>query len=173
MNTENKLISLDELIQRLIELREIAGQDCQVVCGKSFDSTKEQLSITMVSLDSCPQTKAKQVSILVEPKISAEERHSAFLEWQTKQFKRAFEGEKQYEYSCFETTYKCGRKPHWNVGDTLAYYEFYSDREGEHILGKITKVEFDEEQCDWFYTFEDGSVYDEQSLLEEQTYKKN
>lgn len=172
MDTENKLIGLDGLIQRLTELREIAGQDCQVVCGKSFDSIKEQLFITMVSLDSYPQTKVKQVAILVEPKISAEERRSAFLEWQTKQFKRSFEGEKEYEYSCFETTYKCGRKPHWNVGDTLAYYEFYSDREGVHILGKVIKVEFDEEQCDWFYTFEDGSVYDEQSLLEDQTYKK-
>ena len=93
MNTENKLISLDGLIQRLTELREIAGQDCQVVCGKSFDSTKEQLSITMVSLDLCPQTKAKQVAILVEPKRSAEERHSDFLEWQKEQFKRAFVGE--------------------------------------------------------------------------------
>ena len=48
-----------------------------------------------------------------------------------------------------------------------------SDREGECVLGKVTKVEFDEEQCDWFYTFEDGSICDEQSLLEEQTYKKN
>ena len=94
MNIENKLISLDELIQRLTELREIAGQDCQVVCSKSFDSAKEQLFITMVSLDLCPQTKAKQVAILVESKMSAEEWDSAFLEWQNKQFKRAFVGEK-------------------------------------------------------------------------------
>ena len=79
----------------------------------------------------------------------------------------------QPEHSCIESVYQCGKKPHWNVGDTLAYYEFYSDREGECVLGKVTKVEFDEEQCDWFYTFEDGSVYDEQSLLEDQTYKKN
>ena len=80
---------------------------------------------------------------------------------------------KQPEYSRLETIYQCGKKTHWSIGDTLAYYEFYSDREGECVLGKITKVEFDEEQCDWFYTFEDGSVYDEQSLLENQTYKKN
>ena len=77
------------------------------------------------------------------------------------------------ECSCIESVYQCGKKPHWNVGYTLAYYEFYSDREGECVLGKVTKVEFDEEQCDWLYTFEDGSIYDEQSLLEEQTYKKN
>ena len=70
-------------------------------------------------------------------------------------------------------TCKDEQKPHWNVGDTLAYYGFYSDREGECVFGKVTNVEFDEEQCDWFYTFEDGSVYDEQSLLEDQTYKKN
>ena len=80
---------------------------------------------------------------------------------------------KQPEYSCLKTIYQCGKKPHWDIGDTLAYYEFYSDREGEFILGKITKVDFNEEQCDWSYTFEDGSLYYEQSLLEEQTYKKN
>ena len=79
----------------------------------------------------------------------------------------------QPEHSCIKSVYQCGKKPHWNVGDTLAYYGFYSDREGECVLGKVTKVEFDEEQCDWFYTFEDGSLSDEQSLLEDQTYKKN
>ncbi len=79
----------------------------------------------------------------------------------------------QPDHSYSETIYHCGRKPYWKVGDILAYYEFYSDREGECVLGKVTKVEFDEEQCDWFYTFEDGSVYDEQSLLKEETYKKN
>ena len=79
----------------------------------------------------------------------------------------------QPEHSYIESVYRCGKKPHWNIGDTLAYYEFYSDREGEYVLGKVTKVKFDEEQCDWFYTFEDGSVYDEQSLLEDETYKKN
>lgn len=80
---------------------------------------------------------------------------------------------KQPEYSYFKTTYQCGKKPRWNIGDTLAYYEFYTDREGEHVLGKVTKVDFDKEQCDWFYTLEGGSVYDEQSLLEDETYKKN
>ena len=39
MNTDNKLTTLDGLIQRLTELREIAGKDCTVVFGKSFDST--------------------------------------------------------------------------------------------------------------------------------------
>ena len=76
----------------------------------------------------------------------------------------------QPEHSCFE--YKCGKKPYWNVGDTLAYYEFCSDREGEHILGKVANVRFDDEQSDWIYTFEDGSLYDEESLLEEKIYKK-
>lgn len=79
----------------------------------------------------------------------------------------------QPEHSYIESVYRCGKKPHWNIGDTLAYYEFYSNREGECELGKVIKVKFDEEQCDWFYTFEDGSVYDEQSLLEDETYKKN
>ena len=76
------------------------------------------------------------------------------------------------EYSYFETIYKCGKKPHWNVGDTLAFYEFYSDREGENILGKVAKVEVNEEVDDWLYTFEDGSIYDEETLLNEETYKK-
>ena len=80
---------------------------------------------------------------------------------------------KQPEYSYLETVYRCGKKPRWNIGDILAYYEFYSDREGECVLGKITKVDFDEEQCDWIYTFEDGGVCNEQTLLEEETYKKN
>ena len=80
---------------------------------------------------------------------------------------------KQPEYSYFETIYHCGKKPRWSIGDTLAYYEFYSDREGEHVLGKVTKVDFDKEQCDWFYTFENGDSCDERSLLEEEIYKKN
>lgn len=73
-----------------------------------------------------------------------------------------------------ETTYKCGRKPHWNVGDTLAYNAFYSDRESECVWGKVVKIEFDDEEkrCDWFYTFEDGIGVYEKLLLEEQTYKK-
>jgi len=79
---------------------------------------------------------------------------------------------KQPEYSCSETIYKCGKKPHWNIGDILAYYEFYSDREGECVLGKVINVELNEEQGDWFYTFEDGDQYYEASLLENETYKK-
>ena len=79
---------------------------------------------------------------------------------------------KQPEYSCFETIYKCGKKPHWNIGDMLAYYEFYSNREGECVLGKVINVELNEEQGNWFYTFEDGDQYDEASLLENETYKK-
>ena len=85
---------------------------------------------------------------------------------------------KQPEYSYFEITYLYGKKHHWDIGDTLAYYEFCSDREGEHTLGKVTKVDFDKEQRDWFYTFENGSILDEQTLLEietirKETYKKN
>lgn len=82
----------------------------------------------------------------------------------------------QPEHSCIENAYQCGKKPHWNVGDTLAYRVFYSDREGECVWGKVTKIEFDDEEkdrCDWFYTFEDGIGVYEQLLLEEQTYKKN
>lgn len=79
----------------------------------------------------------------------------------------------QPEHSIIETIYICGKNPHWSVGDILAYYEFTSDCEGEIVLGKITKVELDEEYDDWLYTFEDGFQYDEESLLNDETYKKN
>lgn len=81
--------------------------------------------------------------------------------------------DEQPEYSFIETIYRCGKNPRWNIGDTLAYYEFTSDSEGEFVLGKVTNVEFDKEYEDWLYTFEDGSQYDEESLLSDKTYKKN
>ena len=77
------------------------------------------------------------------------------------------------EYSFIETIYRCGKKPNWNIGDTLAYYKFTSNEEGEIVLGKITNVELDEEYEDWFYTFEDGYQVEEESLLINETYKKN
>ena len=76
------------------------------------------------------------------------------------------------EYSHFETTYICGSKPHWNVGDILAFYESYSDREGEVLLGEVIDVKFDEEFGDWDYTFKDGYQTFEETLLSEKTYKK-
>ena len=79
----------------------------------------------------------------------------------------------QPEYSRIEIVYQCGKKPHWNIGDTLAYYVFRSDRECEYVLGKVTKIEFDEEISDWFYTFENGRCCFERFLLEEQMYKKD
>lgn len=81
----------------------------------------------------------------------------------------------QSEHSRIESIYQCGKKPRWNVGDTLAHHVFYSDRRGECVWGKVVKIEFDDEEkrCDWFYTFEDGIGVYEELLLEEQTYKKN
>lgn len=149
----NELMTLDGLIQRLTELRENAGTDCPIIIGKSFDSTKEQLTITMVSLDLYPQAKKQEVAILVEPKSYIEKKE-------------------QPEHSFIATIYRCGKNPHWSIGDTLAYYEFTSDCEGEIVLGKVTNVEFDEEYDDWLYTFEDGDQCDEESLLNYETYKK-
>ena len=80
--------------------------------------------------------------------------------------------EEQPEYGYLSTEYVPGRKPKWNVGDVLAYYICTSNEEGEYPLGKIVNVKFDEEDG-WVYTFEDGSVWDEQSLFEEGAYKKN
>lgn len=82
------------------------------------------------------------------------------------------EQEEQPEYGYLSTEYVQGRKSRWNVGDVLAKYICTSNEEGEYPIGKIVNVEFDEEDG-WVYTFEDGSVWDEQSLVEEEAYKKN
>jgi len=80
--------------------------------------------------------------------------------------------DEQPEYGYLSTEYVHGRKPRWNVGDVLAHYICTSNEEGEYPLGKIVNVEFDEEDG-WVYTFEDEGTWDEQSLVEEEVYKKN
>lgn len=80
--------------------------------------------------------------------------------------------DEQPEYGYLSTEYIHGKKSRWNVGDVLAYYVCTSNEEGEYPLGKIINVKFDEEEG-WVYTFEDESVWDEQSLVEEEAYKKN
>ena len=80
--------------------------------------------------------------------------------------------EEQPEYGYLSTEFVHGKKPKWNVGDVLAYYICTSNEEGEYPLGKIVNVEFDEEDG-WVYTFDDESTWDEQSLFEEDAYKKN
>lgn len=80
--------------------------------------------------------------------------------------------DEQPEYGYLSIEYVHGKKPRWSVGDVLAYYICTSNEEGEYLLGKIVNVEFDKEDG-WVYTFEDGSTWDEQSLVEEETYKKN
>ena len=82
------------------------------------------------------------------------------------------QSDEQPEYGYLSTEYVHGRKPRWGVGDVLAYYICTSNEEGEYPLGKIVNVEFDEEDG-WVYTFEDESTWDEQSLLEVETYKTN
>lgn len=59
-------MTLDGLIERLTEIRELAGCDCPIVLGKSFDSRKERLKLTMVSFDSMADGSNKQVAMLVE-----------------------------------------------------------------------------------------------------------
>lgn len=75
------------------------------------------------------------------------------------------------EYGYIQNDYVLGKKPRYNVGDVLAYYECNSNEEGERIIGKIANIELDNEE-DWVYTFEDGSTLDEQGLIEEGIYKK-
>lgn len=91
------------------------------------------------------------------------------IEWLEKQKEQPDE---QPEYGYLSTKYVHGREPRWSVGDVLAYYICTSNEEGEYLLGKIVNVEFDEEDG-WVYTFEDKSIWDEQSLVEEEAYKKN
>ena len=63
---DNKLMTLDGLIERLTELRELAGKDCPIVLGKSFDPQKERMKFTMVSLDSYPKSGKHYVAFLAE-----------------------------------------------------------------------------------------------------------
>jgi len=74
------------------------------------------------------------------------------------------------EYGYFETIYHKGAKPIWKVGDVLAIYEFYSDREGELIFGKV--IEVIEEEHDWIYVFEDGGRIEEATLIQNEAYVK-
>lgn len=80
--------------------------------------------------------------------------------------------QEQPEYGYLSTEYIHGKKPRWNVGDVLAYYMCTSNEEGEYVIGKVSNVEFDDEEG-WLYTFENEDVYDEQFLVEEGVYKKN
>ena len=79
---------------------------------------------------------------------------------------------KQPEYSCTQSIYHRGKKHYWNIGDILAYYYYSSDCEGEHIIGQIVDIKIDEEQDDWVYTFENGRIYYEEELLENDIYVK-
>lgn len=75
-------------------------------------------------------------------------------------------------YGYIEEVYHRGKDPLWNVGTTLAQYEFYSDREGELVLGEITDVKLDETGEVWLYTFKDGGFAYENDLLSEEAYIK-
>lgn len=74
------------------------------------------------------------------------------------------------KHSYFEYVYHRGIEPIWKVGDKLAYYEFYSDYEGEIELGTITNIELDEECDDWLYTFDNSNQDFEEDLLNSETY---
>lgn len=62
----SNLMTLDGLIQRLTELREEAGTDCPIILGKSFDSKKERMKLTMVSLDNNPMKRTQYVAMLAK-----------------------------------------------------------------------------------------------------------
>ena len=68
--------------------------------------------------------------------------------------------------------YVCGTSPLFSVGDVLAIYEFYHDYEGEMVLGKVKNISFDEDYDDWLYELDDGDFYCENTLLEDEAYRK-
>lgn len=67
-----------------------------------------------------------------------------------------------------------GEKPRFKVGDILAYHFCFNDSEGEGFYGEITKIEWDYNYCDWFYTFKDktNDDYDasEESIVSDECY---
>lgn len=79
------------------------------------------------------------------------------------------------KHSYFETIYHCGAEPLWKVGDILATYECYSDREGEYVYGEVIDVKNGEN--DWIYTMKgDFGEYEdvcEKELISQKAYKKN
>ena len=80
------------------------------------------------------------------------------------------------KHSYFETVYHCGTEPMWKIGDVLAIYEFYSDREGEYVYGEVIGVKHDEAHNDWIYTMKgDFGGYEdiyEKELISQEAYKK-
>ena len=84
------------------------------------------------------------------------------------------EAQRTPEHGCHQ--WCRGKEPRWKVGDILAYYECYSDYEGEQILGEIIRVEISEND-DWVYVFRDDEDEDgeygcsEESLVNDECYK--
>lgn len=80
--------------------------------------------------------------------------------------------EEKPEHGFVESCYVCGKKPNWNVGDTLMYQEFASDHEGVYEIGKVKEVVLDECIDEWVYTFEDGHKETEYELLSVDVFRK-
>ena len=78
--------------------------------------------------------------------------------------------DEQPEHSKIVETYIVGKNPKWKVGDTLAYYDLTTDREGEQPLGKIASIEYDEYLEDWVYVFDNNSSELEETLLDIEAY---
>lgn len=91
-----------------------------------------------------------------------------FTSEQYEEMRNFLEAQRPKEYG--HSTWNAGTKPKWKVGDILAWYEYSSDHEGEHIIGEITNAEFYDEYQDWFYTFDNGTGDTEESLDSEECY---
>lgn len=89
---------------------------------------------------------------------------------------KEIETTKVSKHSYFEAVYHCGTEPMWKIGDILAIYEFYSDREGEYVYGEVIDVKNDETHDDWIYTIKGDlggyEVIYEKDLINQEAYKK-
>ena len=121
---------------------------------------------------SCPAN--TQVEAICDNKIHAYKEILSFLDALEV---KDIETPKVPKHSYFETIYHCGTEPMWKIGDILAIYEFYSDREGEHVYGEVVSVRNDETYDDWIYTMKsDSGEYEdiyENELISQQAYRKN
>lgn len=97
---------------------------------------------------------------------------SPFTEEQYKEMNAFLDANRMPERGC--NKWCMGEKPRWKVGDYLAYYELYSDYEGEGFYGEIVRIEKDDDFGDWLYTFKDEEgeyAISEESLYDNDCYQ--
>lgn len=183
-----QLIDAEKLKQE-IEKRIKSAESCPFIeaefGAEMRREGKTQTYNEILSLITSLQQEQPKVDLVAElrhhlattPKEQLEKEWKELEHWNSvgptvQEFLYGKQSDEQPEYGYLSTEYIHGRKPRWSVGDVLAHYICTSNEEGEYPIGKIVNVGFDEEDG-WVYTFEDESMWNEQSLVEEEAYKKN